>query len=59
MGTRGFDRGCSSGIAGRGAVSPRKTGGKESNWREKARTSRLRVATFALTSLRGWGAGAI
>ena len=31
MGTRGFDRGLFCGIAGRGAVSPRKTGGKTIN----------------------------
>lgn len=31
MGTRGFDRGLFYGIAGRGAVSPRKTGGKTLN----------------------------
>ena len=59
MGTRGFDRGLFCGIAGRGAVSPRKTDGKKSNWREKARTSRLRAATSVLVSLRGRGTGAM
>ena len=41
MGTRGFDMGCDFRIAGRGAVNPRKSGGKKFNWRKKASTGCL------------------
>ncbi len=49
MGTRGFDMGCEYKVAGRGAVNPRKSGGKKFNWRKKASTGCLEQPRSSFT----------